>query len=403
MGIVNKLVSIFFKKSNRALPLTFYPWQAVAGVSATPLDWRSRQYMELYGEAEYSSVWVFASVRAIAQTVASVPFVFYRDTPSGRERLPQTHPLVRLFWGVNPTMTRYDFWEATMVYLELTGNCFWALEKEDGRGQPAELWPLRPDRMRVVPDKEKLVGGYLFSIGERSVAYGPREIIHLKYFNPLNERWGISPLAAARQGLLADFYAVLYNQRFFRQGARPSGVLSTEEPLDDASFQRLRAEFDQAYSGAERSHRVILLEKGLQWQSVSLPQKDMEFVEQRKLSREEILAVYKVPPIEVGILEFANYANSETQDKIFWTKGIIPRLKKIEEAINTFLAPRFGGDVFGEFDLSRVEALRENEDLKSQVAQRLVESGIWTTNEARSRLWNLPPVEWGDRPERKGE
>jgi HK97 family phage portal protein len=395
MGIVNKLVSLFFKKSNRALPLTFYPWQEGY---ATPVDWRAKQYMELYGEAEYSSVWVFACVKAIAQTVASVPFVFYRDTPSGREKLPPSHPLTKLFWGLNPLMTRYDFWEASMVYLELTGNCFWALEKGDASGLPAEMWPLRPDRMRIVPDKEDLIQGYLFTVGERSVAYGSREIIHIKYFNPLSEWWGMSPLSAARQGLLADFYAVMYNQKFFRQGARPSGVLTTEEPLDDSSFQRLRAEFDQAYSGAERAHRVILLEKGLQWQSISLPQKDMEFIEQRKLSRGEILAVYKVPPIEVGILEFANYANSETQDKIFWTKGVIPRLRKIEEAINTFLVPRFGGDIFGEFDLSRVEALRENEDLKSQVAQRLVESGIWTTNEARSRLWNLAPVEWGDTP-----
>ncbi|HHT9119288.1 MAG TPA: phage portal protein, partial [Candidatus Hypogeohydataceae bacterium YC41] len=372
MGITNKLLSLFSRKFNRNAPL-FYTW---GGETATPTDWRSRQYMELYGEAEYSSIWVYACVKALAQAIASTPMVFYVDTPRGREKLPPQHPLARLFWGVNPLMTRYDFWEATIIYLELTGNCFWALEKEDGRGLPTELWPLRPDRMRIIPDKEKFIQGYLLDVGGRSVAYSKDEVIHLKYFNPLNERWGMSPLSAARQGLLADFYAVLYNQKFFRQGARPSGVLSTEEELDDATFRRLKAEFEQAYAGAERSHRVILLEKGLQWQSISLPQKDMEFIEQRKLAREEILAVYKVPPIEVGILEYANYANSETQDKIFWTKGVIPRLRKIEEAVNTFLVPLFAhapfegraGAVFGEFDLSRVEALRENEDLKSQIA-----------------------------------
>lgn len=388
MGITNKILSLFRKKSNslKANSPLFYPW---GGEMATPTDWRSRQYMELYGEAEYSSVWVYACVKALAQAIASTPMVFYRDTPRGREKLPAQHPLMRLFWGVNPLMTRYDFWEASVIYLELTGNCFWALEKGDAQGLPTELWPLRPDRMRIVPDKEKFIQGYLFDVGGRSVAYSRDEIVHLKYFNPLNERWGASPLAAARQGLLADFYAVLYNQKFFRQGARPSGILSTQEELDDSSFRRLKAEFEQAYTGAERSHRVILLEKGLQWQSVSLPQKDMEFIEQRKLSRNEVLAVYKVPPIEVGILEYANYANSETQDKIFWTKGVIPRLKKIEEALNTFLLPHFGEGIFGEFDLSRVEALRENEDLKSQIAERLVRSGLWTVNEARQRLWNM--------------
>jgi HK97 family phage portal protein len=393
MNIIDKVMSLFLRKSNRSLPLSLSPWYEGY---ATPVDWRSRQYMELYGDAEYSSVWVFACVKAIAQTVASVPFVFYTDTPSGRERLPQDHPLVRLFWGVNPHMTRYDFWEASMVYLELTGNCFWALEKKDSTGLPGELWPLRSDRMRIVPNKEDLVEGYLFSVGEKNVGYGRDEMVHLKYCNPLSELWGMSPLASARQGLLADFYAVMFNQKFFKQGARPSGVLSTQSELDDAGMRRLRAEFDQAYSGAEGSHRVILLEKGLEWQSVSLPQKDMEFMEQRKYSREEILAVYKVPPIEVGILEYANFANSETQDRIFWTKGIIPRLKKIEECVNTFLAPRFGSGIFGEFDLSGVEALRENELEKSDIAEKLVGSDVWTVNEARRRLWNMPPVGWGD-------
>ncbi len=396
MSIVNKVMSFIQRKSSRALPLSLsvLPW---GDGYATPVDWRSKQYMELYGDAEYSSVWVYASVKAIAQTVASVPFVFYKDTASGREKLPQSHPLVRLFWGVNPVMSRYDFWEASMVYLELTGNCFWALEKSDSDGLPAEIWPLRPDRMRIVPNKEEMVDGYLFSVGEKNVGYGRDEMIHVKYFNPLSELWGMSPLGAARQGLLGDFYAVMYNQKFFKQGARPSGVLTTDTQLDDASMRRLRAEFDQAYSGAERSHRVILLEKGLNWQSVSLAQKDMEFIEQRRLSREEILAVYKVPPIEVGILEHANYANSQTQDKIFWTKGVIPRLKKIEECLNTFLVPRFGSGIFGEFDLSKVEALRENEVEKSDIATKLVGSDVWTVNEARHRLWNMPPVEWGDK------
>ncbi|MCQ4575249.1 MAG: phage portal protein [Candidatus Brocadiales bacterium] len=399
---MNKIMSFIQRKSNRSLPLSLSlsPW---GDGYATPVDWRSKQYMEIYGDAEYSSVWVFACVKAIAQTVASVPFVFYKDTSSGRERLPQTHPLVKLFWGVNPRMTRYDFWEASMVYMELTGNCFWALEKNNSDGHPGEIWPLRPDRMRIIPNKEELVDGYLFSVGEKSVGYGRDEMIHLKYFNPLNELWGMSPLAAVRQGLLADFYAVMYNQKFFKQGARPSGVISTQAELNDAAMWRLRAEFDQAYSGAERSHRVILLEKGLQWQSISLGQKDMEFIEQRRLSREEILAVYKVPPIEVGILEHANYANSETQDRIFWTKGVIPRLRKIEECVNTFLAPRFGVGIFGEFDLSGVEALRDNELDKSDIATKLVGSDVWTVNEARKKLWNMSPVEWGDSQSREND
>ncbi|MFQ5614968.1 MAG: phage portal protein, partial [Anaerolineales bacterium] len=161
--------------------------------------------------------------------------------------------------------------------------------------------------------------------------------------------------------------------------------------MDEAGFRRLQKELELAYSGAERAHRPMLLESGLKWQSISLPQRDMEFIKQRKMSREEILSVFKVPPSEVGIFEYANYSNASVQDKIFWTKCITPRLRKIEEHINTFLVPRFGKNIFAKFDLSKVEVLQENEDLKSTIAQRLVKSGIWTPDEARKRFWNMEP------------
>lgn len=390
MGFISRLK----QKFNRTLPILIYPWQQEYGA---PIDWRSRDYLEVYGNAEYSNVWVFACVKAIAQTVASVPLVFYRDTEHGRERLPDNHPLTELFWGVNPVMSRYDFWEATIIYLELTGNCFWALEKQNREGVPGEIWPLRPDRMRIVPDSASFVKGYIFSVGERNVGYSRDEVLHLKYFNPLNDWWGISPLSAARQGLLADYYAVMYNKKFFKQGATPSGVFIADGAMDESGFRRLQKELELAYSGIDRAHRPMLLESGLKWQSISLPQKDMEFINQRKMSREEILSVFKVPPAEVGIFEYANYANAQMQDKIFWTKCIIPRLRKIEEYLNTFLVPRFGQNIFATFDLSKVEALQENEDLKSIIAQRLVNSGIWSVNEARKRLWNMEPL-----PEKKG-
>ncbi len=385
MGFISRLK----QKFNRALPAIIYPWQQEYGA---PIDWRSRDYLEVYGNAEYSNVWVFACVKAIAQAVASVPMVFYRDTKNGRERLPDNHSLTELFWGVNPVMSRYDFWEATVIYLELTGNCFWALEKQNRERVPGEIWPLRPDRMRIVPDSASFVKGYIFSVGERSVGYNRDEVLHLKYFNPLNDWWGISPLSAARQGLLADYYAVMYNRKFFKQGATPSGVFVADGVIDESGFRRLQKELELAYSGVDRAHRPMLLESGLKWQSISLPQRDMEFIKQRKMSREEILSVFKVPPAEVGIFEYANYANAQMQDKIFWTKCIIPRLRKLEEHLNTFLVPRFGQNIFATFDLSKVEALQENEDLKSTIGQRLVNSGIWTVNETRKRLWNMEPM-----------
>lgn len=392
MGWFKKKAQPEVTKASRAFYIPAY-----SAVSGIPLDWKTKEYLQLFGEADYSSPWIYACARAVALAIASVNLKFYRDTKKGREELPGEHPLTKLFWNLNSRTTRFSFWELSIVNLELSGNCFWGMEDLDKNKQPDEMWVLRPDKMKIVPDEKGALKGYFYEISStQKVSYTPDEMLHIKYPNPLNDFWGLSPLSAARQGVLADYYAAKFNQNFFKQGARPSGVLTTEDTLDDPSFQRLRAEFDQAYTGADRAHRPILLEKGLKWESANIPQRDMEFIEQRKLSREEILAVYKVPPIEVGILEHANFANAEVQDRIFWTKNIIPKLLMLEETLNTFLVPRFEKNVFGKFDLSRVPALQENEDLKSNIAMKLVQAGVWTQNEARHRLWNMEPVSWGN-------
>jgi phage portal protein BeeE len=104
----------------------------------------------------------------------------------------------------------------------------------------------------------------------------------------------------------------------------------------------------------------------------------------------------------VGVYEYANYANAEHQNRSFWQKTIIPKLRKLEHKLDSSLIPMYqksstteDAKWFVRFDTSAVDALKENEDIKTQVQERLVRSGIMTINEVRRRE-NLPPVPWGD-------
>ena len=164
----------------------------------------------------------------------------------------------------------------------------------------------------------------------------------------------------------------------------------------------MRKQWEEGHKGTTRAHRIAVLEEGLKYKPVSLSPRDMEFLKQRKLCREEICAVFKVPPALVGLYEYANYANAEHQNKAFWQKAIIPKLHKLEHKLNNSFLPMFehgrsrdSGKYFVRFDTSAIDALKESEDAKSQVQERLVRSGIMTINEVR-RLENLPPVPWGD-------
>ena len=355
---------------------------------------------EDYSIAYSQVVWVYACASTIATAIAGAPLKTYRRTAKSIEEDSDSR-LARLLSDVNPHISTYDLWEATASFLELSGNCYWEIEKDDD-GTPVAIYPMRPDRVKVVPDKSDFVNGYIYEVNGRSVSLTADEVIHFKYFNPASEYYGLGPIAAIRNTIIVDQYSVAYNKAFFKNGAHPGGVLETESSIGDEAFNRLKKQWEEAHKGATRSHRIAVLEDGLKYKPISLSPRDMEFLKQRKFCREEICAVFKVPPALVGIYEYANYANAEQQNRSFWQKTIIPKLRKLEQKLNNSLLPLFendrpedGGELFVRFDTSAIDALKEDENIKSQVQERLASAGIMTINEIR-RLENLPPVPWGD-------
>jgi HK97 family phage portal protein len=350
-------------------------------------------YAIAYGQV----VWVYACVSTIATAVAGVPLRAYRMMANDIQEVSDSR-LARLLSDVNPHMSAYDLWEATASFLELSGNCYWEIEKGED-GLPAAIYPMRPDRVKIVPDRRNFVMGYLYEVNGRSVSLDADEVVHFKYFNPSNEYYGLGPIAAIRNSIIVDQYSVAYNKAFFKNGAHPGGVLETGASLSDETFNRLRKQWEEGHKGSSHAHRVAILEEGLSYKPIGLSPRDMEFLNQRKFCREEICAVFKVPPALVGVYEYANYANAESQNKAFWQKTIIPKLNKLELKLNNSLLPMFRSEAgerwFVKFDTAAVDALKENEDVKSQVQERLVRAGIMTINEVR-RAENLPPVPWGD-------
>lgn len=349
---------------------------------------------EDYAVAYAQVVWVHACASIIATTVAGLPLRVRRNG-----RAEAAAPLQQLLDAPNRHTTGYDLWEHTVTCLELAGNAYWEIER-DAAGRPVGIYPLRPDYVRIVPDVRQYVRGYLYEVNGRSAALAPEEVLHFRYFNPLDEYYGLGPLAAARHGIIADSYAVAYNTNFFRNGARPQGILETERSLSDDTLRRLRAQWEEAHRGMRRAHRVAVLEEGLTYKPLALSPQDMEFVQQRRMSREEICAAFKVPPAIVGLFEYANYANALQQERFFWSHTIVPKSRKLEHRLRVALAHQLrplvdgaGWDV--RFDLGGVAALQRDQMQQARVSALLVSSGLQTINERRAAE-GLPPVPWGD-------
>ena len=119
------------------------------------------------------------------------------------------HAVQQLLDRVNPWYTRGELWRATEIYLCLWGSAFWTLERDEAGRR--EIWPLRPDRMRVLPDKQKYIRGYVYFGLMGPVAYTPEEVLWLKYFNPLEEYAGLSLVAPLRLSADMGLDALKFN------------------------------------------------------------------------------------------------------------------------------------------------------------------------------------------------
>ena len=347
------------------------------------------------------SVWVYATIKSIAMNISRTPFVAYQGKYGDAEEKeiiewPQEY---NVFKRPNPFMSMEMLIEAISTYLDLRGEVFLILEgRNNVTEMPKEIWafdPLRFDPIFV--DKGKTLIGWKY-VGLEDVSFALHEIIHIKYFNPYDDYRGLSPLTAAQTSIDQEYFANQYNKAFFKEGAPTGGFIEVEEGLTEIQYNRLLSQQEDRHKGASKAHRLGILEGGAKFVEARISQKDMDFIESKKMSREEIFAVYKTNPVAMGIFEdVKSYEGSKEARKSFWQECIIPREELIVNTLWWSLFSKIGsGQIWGEFDRSTIEALQEDFDKKLAVAERMANMG-WPINAINKRFaLGMQDVPWGD-------
>lgn len=300
-----------------------------ASLAWEPTPPKTVDYLDTYERA----IWTYAAIYRIATSGAKVPFKIYkkRITKEGQRTEVIGRLVNSVFETPNPYATRFDLWEASLAFGELCGDSYWELVARSDE-PPEEFYVLRPDRIEIKPDVKKLIGQYDFEVNGRKIIFQPEDILHFKYFSSKSDLYGTSASAAAEKSIILDLYAIDFNARFFKAGARIMGVLEADRHLSDKAYKRLERKWTK-YSGYQRAFKTPILEEGLKWKGVTQTHTDMEFIQQRKLIREEILAGYGVHPAIVGLFEYC-IAKGE---KVLLASGEeveIEKLKPGQEVLN---------------------------------------------------------------------
>jgi len=356
------------------------PWDAGIGRGV---------YRHTYAEMYRHQHWVNTAVNKLAHSVARLPLKVYSAGEQGKRERLTAGPLYELLRAPYPRWTPGHLKEAIVKDMAIYGN---ALLLKIGARRPTDV----PTSLASVPPVGWRItdgGAYEWSKPDGSVKeYAPWQVVHFHHYTPgAASDFAISQLEPLRLTLAIEYAAQRLGVASFENGARPGGILSTDQNLSKEVRAALREDVKRLHGGPNNAYKLAILSNGLKWESMSWDLNEAAVVEHRRLTREEVAAAFDIPPPQIGILDHATFSNIETQERMFYTGTLGPWLNLIEETLYAQLiapAPELAG-AFVEFDL--------NDVMKGDVAGRFtaysqaITSGILTQNEIR-RLENYPEV-----------
>jgi len=373
--------------------------------TAEAQKWRLPDYSEFEKQAAtyQSSLWVYFCVTRIMEASAAVPYQVF--SVAGEEETEITaHPFEQRLAHPNESMSGYELMEATFGSLELTGNAYWYLtlpSGADGRpvagSEPLEIWWLRSDRMRPVPDPDEWLKGYVYTVDGQSLPLYKDEVVHFKRWHPIEDYIGLSPLEALRYTIEQDGAAQEWNARFFRENAMPSAIVSIENAISDSDYETVVKQWQGKYGGIGNAHKIAFVRgSSVDVKTLGIPHKDMQFLELLNLTQRQIFNIYGIPMGKWS--ENATEANAKVAERTFTNDTLWPRLQRVSSQINKGPLCRYGDNLRGRFEDIRIPdkdiELAELELILRGTIDPMtgMPTPVMAVDEIRQKYWQLPPM-----------
>ncbi len=292
----------------------------------------------------------FAGVRVISEDVGGLPLFIYERLARGKQRASD-HPLYTLLHDApNPMMGALSFRENLTGHAMNWGRGAAYVITHERTGVIEELWPLRPDRLHV---KCRHMGKgrferwyqYLDDVNGIYANLAPGEVLFVPGVGD-NGLGGHSIVELAANSIGLGLATEHYGAKTFDNSSAPGGVLSHPDTVSDDARKRMRADWEAYHRGINRAGLMAILEEGVTWTSVGLPNDANQFLETRKLQVTDMSRWLRLPPHMIGDLDRATFSNIEQQQLDYVSMALASWLVRWEQAIVTQLLlpeerPRF--------------------------------------------------------------
>lgn len=333
-------------------------------------------------------------IKTLYETLGKLNFDILIDRDEGTERL-KSHELNKILrYRPNPHMTPTTFKQIIEFNRNHYGNAYAYIKRNQGTGKLESLIPLNPRGVRVLVDKDNILGfGDLvvyrvqnMKTGENIIIH-EKDILHFKFSlmadNGLVGRSVQEVLAQTMSGAKAS-QAFLNN--LYQQGMTASAILEYTADLSDEKIEKLRERIEKLGTGSINAGRILPLPPGSKLNTLDLKLTDSQYFELKKYSALQIASVFGIKPTQINDYEKSSYATSEAQNLSFYVDTILAILRQYEEEMIYKLISEEDAEKGVHIKANVSSMLRADLKTQSEILSSYVNNGIMTPNEARDKL-----------------
>lgn len=342
----------------------------------------------LYGELYRSQPWVYAVVNKRANAIARLPIAVWNEGGSTRQ-LDTSSGYAKLMADPCPGyLNSFKFWFWLQATRDIYGEAYLAIVRDRSTHKPIALLPMHPTRIAIKRDPDTGEYTYTFQAGagygDGLVQFKEADVVPFVDYNPMRLERGLSKLEPLRSTLMNEDSSRTAMAATWKNAGRPNVVLSTDKKLGVDGRKRLKESFDATHAGSSQAGQTMVLEDGLTAKALQMTATDLQWIDGRKLNREEVCGVFDLSPANVQILDHSTYSNVAQQLRSFYKTEMAPPIESMESVLDDYVGKYWQGTKVVRFSVDDV--LRGDFEVRADAAARLATVGGLTPNEVRELM-----------------
>lgn len=347
----------------------------------------------------FSAVYACISLRSEDIGKLRCRLMEYSDGTQVWSEVTRTNPFAAVLLKPNAYQTRQQFFTQWELWKLLYGN-FYALKERDARGIVVNMYPLDP---RYVTPLVADDGSVFYELRQDYLANTPEgvrvpssEIIHDRCITPFHPLIGVSPIYACGASATQGIRIQANSEAFFANMSRPSGQLTSPNPITAAMAKQLKVDFETNFGGGNLG-RLLVTGNGLQYQAMTIPADDAQLIEQLRFTVEDVARTFRVPLHKLAAGPAPSLPNLGALNQDYYAQALQPDIEAIEALLDEGLnLHKVRDKTYGvEFDLEGL--LRTDPLTRADTMEKRARAGVYAPNEQR-RSENLEPVPGGESP-----